>query len=223
MVDFDPVTFVVVLILLVAFAAAIIIGASANSKRSAEAEAKSKREREEEALRRQMFRQKVSSLRSQYGKITLEIPLQGAAVDWDDFTRRLLFFEESKVVYIDSRPVPFNKILGCTLTDNEQTISTTTGVEDTTVSTGSMIGRAIVGNMVAGRTGAILGASTASREKVVNTTTNHSVVHDYVLFLNVDDLTAPQYILKFGKDMESANEAASAFNVIVHRNHSSHN
>jgi hypothetical protein len=37
MVDFDPVTFVVVIILLVAFAAAIIIGASANSKRSAEA------------------------------------------------------------------------------------------------------------------------------------------------------------------------------------------
>lgn len=139
-------------------------------------------------------------------------------MDWDDFTRRLLFFEESKVVYIDSRPVPFNKILGCTLTDNEQTISTTTGVEDTTVSTGSMIGRAIVGNMVAGRAGAILGASTASREKVVNTTTNHSVVHDYVLFLNVDDLTAPQYILKFGKDMESANQAVSAFNVIVHRN-----
>lgn len=214
----DAIDFMMFFILLIVLSSVIIIAASSKRKQDVEEEAMAKREKEVNALRHQMFRQKVSSLRSQYGKITLEIPLQGAAVDWDDFTRRLLFFEESKVVYIDSRPVPFNKILGCTLTDNEQTISTTTGVEDTTVSTGSMIGRAIVGNMVAGRTGAILGASTASREKVVNTTTNHSVVHDYVLFLNVDDLTAPQYILRFGKDMESANQAVSAFNVIVHRN-----
>lgn len=223
MVDFDPVTFVVVIILLVAFAAAIIIGASANSKRSAEAEAKSKREREEEALRRQMLRQKLSAMRAQYGQITLEIPLQGAGVEWDDLSHRLIFFEESKVVFLGGRPLPFTKVLGCTLTDNKQTISTTKGVEETTVSTGSMIGRAIVGNMVAGRTGAIVGASTALQETSVNTTTSHSTLHDYVLLVNIDDLADPQRVLRFGKDMESANEAASAFNVIVHRNHSSHN
>lgn len=156
----------------------------------------------------------IKDLESQYGKTTLEIPLVGDK----EITNRVLFFETSSIAVVAGTSINFRKIIAYTLTDNQQTITTTTGNADTSTSTGSMAGRALVGGILLGGVGALAGATTAKKDTDISTTTSHTTTHDYIIYLSVDDMANPQRILKFGSDAESANKAASVFNIIINRN-----
>ena len=81
-----------------------------------------------------------------------------------------------------------------------------------------MAGRAIVGNVLFGKAGAMVGAMTADTVSETRTKTRHAVTHNYLLYLNIDDLSNPQRILAFGKNEEMAYKAASIFNIIIKRN-----
>lgn len=173
---------------------------------------------EEEKLRREnVYKERLQNLIDKYGEITIEFKEWGE-YEFDDFSPRILIFEQSSMAYIKGQEIPFNKILAFTLADNKQTISTTTGNASTNTSTGSMVGRALVGGVLMGGVGALAGATTASRETEINTTTRHDTSHDYIIYLNIDDIANPQRMLKFGNDAELANKVASVFNIIISRN-----
>ena len=164
------------------------------------------------------FANKIESLKSQFGEITLDISLLQGKLEWDNLAYRIFIFEEKQIAYIKDSPIPFKKILAYTLTDNQQTITTTRGNAETSTATGSMAGRALVGGVLLGVAGAIAGATTAKKDTEINTITRHSTRHEYVIYLNVDDMTNPQRVLKFGSDAESANKVANVFNIIINRN-----
>lgn len=156
----------------------------------------------------------VNELESKYGKITIKIPL----AEGDAIAGCALFFEDSSTAVVSGTPIEFRKILAYTLTDQQETIMTTRGNANTNTSTGSMAGRALVGGVLLGGMGALAGATTAKKDTTINTTTSHTTTHDYIIYLNIDDIANPQKVLKFGSDAESANKAAGVFNIIINRN-----
>lgn len=164
------------------------------------------------------FDEKMELLRNQYGNITIDIKLSNGNIKWDNLIYRILVFEEKGIAYVQDTPIPFKKILAYTLADNQQSIYTTIGTTNTETSTGSMAGRALVGGVLLGGAGAMVGAVTANKDTKINTTTSQTTTHDYIIYLSIDDMINPQRILKFGTDAESANKAASIFNIIINRN-----
>lgn len=75
---------------------------------------------------------------------------------------------ESQAIIASGRLIAFKDILSCSCSDNSQVLYNQTAHSTTTTDGGSMVGRAIVGGVIAGDAGAIIGGSTAQK----NTTTN---------------------------------------------------
>jgi len=176
----------------------------------------------QETRRKQLaeqYAQTRNELAQNYGDITIEIPLlaTGEGYNTSDY---LYFFEERKIILIDNTPILFDSVLSYTLTDNQHTISTTTGSAETSTSTGSIAGRALLGGVLLGGAGALAGAATAKKNTEINTTISHSTSHNYIIYLTIEDISNPQLILKFGSDDIAANKAASLFSIIIKRNNS---
>ena len=205
---------IIVLILL-----AVWIKSEANDKKKlAEKRAEQQRLDHERLAREKAYADRIKSYEASYGELTNESPLFGAVKEWDNPSFRIYVFEKSQVVLINEEVIGFDKILAYTLSDNSTTVSTTVGTTDTSTLTGSMAGRAIVGDLLFGKAGAMVGAMTADTVSETRTKTSHAVTHNYVLYLNIDDLANPQRLLKFGINEQTAYKAASIFNIIIKRN-----
>ena len=165
------------------------------------------------------YNSKIEELISTHGEITLDraLPYTGQFGGLE-LSSHLFIFEDTKVIVVNGEAIPFSKILAYSLVDNQQTIATTTGGSEIKTSTGSMVGRALVGGALFGGVGALAGATTAKKETEITTTTEHTTNHDYKIYLSINDIANPQRIIGFGKDEEAANKASSVFNIIISQN-----
>lgn len=157
-----------------------------------------------------------------YGKKTVDILVGG---DEEDFKSHFLVFEEPGILVVNNEDIRFADIIGFNLQDNSVTIATTSKpvcVTETSRSTGEMLGRAAVGGLFFGKEGALAGALTADQETVSHEIqpgmTETRVIHDYVVYINVNDLTNHTRRLHIGNDEEKANNIINVLNVIVVRN-----
>lgn len=208
------IVFAGVVITIVAYAKSVDSAEDARHIREME-RLKNKKEREEN------YAKALSELELKYGKTTIKISLPEGAGGGYYSTRissHLFFFEDASIVVINEEPISFKKILAYTLADNKETIAKTIGNEDTHTSTGSMASRALIGGALLGGVGALAGAATAKKKTEINTVTHHKTSHDYILYLSIDDLANPQRVIKFRSDADSANKAASVFDIIINRN-----
>lgn len=181
------------------------------------------RQLEEEEKRRQeeaAFTAKLDSLEASYGQCTSDIYLWGKNSNLEN---HILIFEEGSMLVMKGEEIPFSKVLGFALNDDTETIvqNTTQYTSTTKTSTGSMLGRAVVGGVLLGGVGALAGASTAKKETTtvptVGTSTS-TTKHHYVLYLSLDDLSNPTREIKLGSDTKKAQNVASIFNIIIQRN-----
>ena len=135
---------------------------------------------------------------------------------------RFYVFEQSQIVIFTKEIIPFSKIIGYNLTDNQVTISENVGYESkTTTSTGSMIGRAVVGGVLTGGIGAVIGATTAKKNTVTTPVQDNvvaSVTHDFKIYVNLNDLSNPTIIICVGRNTDTAYQIANILNIIVERN-----
>ena len=135
---------------------------------------------------------------------------------------RFYVFEQSQIVIFTKEIIPFSKIIGYNLTDNQVTISENVGYESkTTTSTGSMIGRAVVGGVLTGGIGAVIGATTAKKNTVTTPIQDNvvaSVTHDFKIYVNLNDLSNPTKIICVGHNTDTAYQIANILNIIVERN-----
>lgn len=157
-----------------------------------------------------------------YGKKTVDI-LVGK--DEECFGDHLLVFEQASILVVKNEDIRFADIIGFNLQDNPVTVATTTKpafVTETSTSTGDMLGRAVVGGLFFGKEGALAGALTAEQETVAHeiepSITKSRVVHDYVVYINVNDLANHTRRIHVGDDEEKANNIVNVLNVIVQRN-----
>lgn len=127
---------------------------------------------------------------------------------------------------LNGEEIAFNKILGFTLQDDSKTIMTSdvaSYTSTTKTSTGSMLGRAVVGGMLTGGLGAVAGAVTAKKKTITTPNQNQSktttsIKHNYMCYVNVNDLANPIREILLGEDSQKVQTVANILNVIITRN-----
>lgn len=168
------------------------------------------------------FNNQWQELSNKYGECTTDICI-GAS---KDIKQHLYVFEESAVIVLNGEEIAFNKILGFVLQDDSKTIMTSdvaSYTSSTKTSTSSMIGRAAVAGMLTGGLGAVIGAATAKKETTITPNQSKAITttlikHNYICYVNVNDLTNPIREILLGGDPQKAQMVANIFNVIIERN-----
>lgn len=178
--------------------------------------------RENERKQRKDEEEKYNTVYNKYttrlGECTADINL-GA---WNEkrIDKRLLVFETSNIVIINSAEYKFSNILGFSLVDDATSETITTSAGNAKTSTGSMIGRAVVGGVLTGGLGAVAGAATAKKNINTDATSHTKTKHNYTLYINVNDIQNPIISIPIGDNSTKAQKLAAIFNVIIERNKS---
>jgi hypothetical protein len=108
------------------------------------------------------FQLQLEELKRQYGDYSFDMVL--GYFQENNMEKHILVFVSSKILYIANEPMPFEKIIGFELKDNQTTVTKTTSLKyKTSTNTGSMLGRAVVGGILTGGVGAVVGAATAKK------------------------------------------------------------
>ncbi|MDD4429180.1 MAG: hypothetical protein PHG64_12445 [Paludibacter sp.] len=176
-------------------------------RRMEEQELERKRRMEEEELKKQ---QKIEK-ETLYGPLTREIAGYSSLPVIE-------LYDEKDVIFIGDRELKYKMILGYNLDDNTQTI-TQGGNMQAKTSTGSMLGRGIVGGVLLGGVGALAGAATAKKNIQTDarvTTTRHS----YKVHIYIASPTDPLLTIECGAYNNYARDLAATLNYIIHKNNS---
>lgn len=203
-------------IVIFAFAIFAVIQSSVQSSKDREEQAKKDKEKEESERRNtNKYNQDLYSLSEKYGESTLVIDILGVG-DAKSVDSAIIVYEPKSIIRIMGKMYNFKDIIGVSISDNQKIVHGQI-VSSTKTSTGSMVGRAVVGDLVAGPVGSIIGGSTASK----NTTSvqgDDSIVHDYTIHINVNDISNPIVHINTWNDSELTNKIVGLINVIIERN-----
>lgn len=122
----------------------------------------------------------------------------------------IMAFEVKEIIYINGNNYQFKDILSCTINNiNNSTYKTTTDISST-------IGRALVGGIIAGETGAIIGAVTAPQ--VTQNCIDNIQDSKYNIIITINSLSNPNLVIEVS-DKYLADEIYSIMQVIINRNH----
>lgn len=208
-----------IVLILFAFAVIFLVRRHDKKKEQEDEERDRIRRRNREQWREKQeaeYNTQRTKLTGRLGECVLDIDL-GDYEEYDINTHVMLF-EASQIIRIKTQEYKFSDILGYSLVDDatSETITISTGTAKT--STGSMLGRAVVGGVLTGGLGAVAGAATAKKNISDNATSQTATMHNYTLYINVNSLQEPTISLNLGNDVSIAQKLAGAVNVIIERN-----
>ena len=173
-------------------------------------------EREERNRAEYAVQKEIESLKEKYGKLTSCIRLE----KWGekaDLKKQILVFGESSLLYIGGKEVLFKDIISYSITDDYRIKHGEVEYEsETKTSTGSLIGRGAVGAIVGGGVGAVIGASSASKNTTtIGTQKDDTIIHKYSLSINIRSLECPLIRISLGDSTKKAEEVNAIFTYIV--------
>jgi type II secretory pathway pseudopilin PulG len=180
---------------------------------------KSKREQAElERKRREEEREKAEkAYRAWYSRYVAENGAPDKTIEIEEFNRDNVIHvhEAAKQIYICGKTYDFKDIISCTFSDSPTVIKG--AVKAVTKSNdGSTIGRAIVGDVIAGSAGAIIGGTTGKKTTEFHQE-NDRTVHDYTVVININSIANPVLRIHTGEDGKLTNEIVGLMNVIIAR------
>lgn len=197
----------------------IIIGAIFSTIYQSGQEAEKKEQEEKARLEREKKlkarTEKYNSLKQQF-LTTNGTPTKSIVIDELDLNSEIHVYEQTKKVFILGKEYSFKDIMSCTYSDNPRVIKgKVTAV--TKSSNGSVIGRSIVGDVVAGPAGAIIGGTTA-KKNTEYIQEDDKTVHDYTVIININSIAEPIIRIHTGERGKLTNEIVGLMNVIITRN-----
>ncbi|MBO7282889.1 MAG: hypothetical protein J6U73_05770 [Alistipes sp.] len=213
----DPVSAGIVLGIVIIAGIIYALVDSQNSKEAQEAEEKKRQQRAEDKKRaEESVQRSIGQLSDKYGRLSNTIRLEKWG-DMPDIKKCLLVFGESELLYIDGREVLFKDIISYSITDDYRIKhGEVEYTSETNTSTGSLLGRSAAGAVLGGGVGAVIGASSASK----NTTTigiqkDDTIIHKYSLSINVRSLENPLIRMNLGDSTKKAEEVNAIFAYII--------
>lgn len=132
-----------------------------------------------------------------------------------DLNSEIHVYEGSKKVFIMGKEYSFKDVMSCSVSSRDR-IERGNVTVITESNNGSVIGRAIVGDIVAGPAGAIIGGSTA-KQKTEYIQGDDRVVHDYTVNITMNSISEPNIRINTGERPKLTNEIVSLMNVIIAR------
>lgn len=172
--------------------------------------------RQEQEDKRRCYEAQLRSLESNTGRADKTI-----VIGENDLNQEIRVYAPSREVFILGRTYPFQKILSCSFTDNvnvKKGQTTIKSVGTTKADNANTIKRAVVGGLIGGVAGAAVGGTTGKK----NTTTtsvvsqgNDTTVHDYTVWIGLQDIVTPMIEIHIGKDSRKVNEVVALMNAII--------
>lgn len=159
----------------------------------------------------ELIRQRKIEKEKLYGPLTRELGGFSSIVP-------IQIYDEKDVIFIGDRELKYKMILGYTLSDNSHTI-TQGGNMQAKTSTGSMIGRGIVGGVLLGGVGALAGAATA-KQNIQKEESQTFTQHSFFVYIDVASPTDPLITISCGVYGNMARTIAATLNYIIHKNSS---
>lgn len=194
-----------------------------NSKKEEKRRKWAEKRKIDEENRLRLAEQKEVEKENKYNKLTALMSSPNKIIEYD-YDHYIMVDESMSQIMLNEHVYNFKDILNYTMSDNATVIQKHSGgaIRSTSsTDTGSMLGRAVVGGVLAGGVGAAIGGSTAKREitsSVAPTTTKSSTIHDFLIAVTVNSLSNPIERLKLGEDEHNANEICALLSVIISRN-----
>ena len=196
--------------------------------------AQEKKRKEEKQAKRERWRQKLAEEEAtkelkttQYEEAKAAIlgemgePDKTIFIEELDINKEIRAYSESRKVVILGKEYGFDSILDCQCSDDSHVVkgqTTITSKGTSAADNGSMIGRAVVGGLVAGSAGAIIGGSTAKKNTSSTSVVNHGkdiTKHNYTVWISVKDIANPLIQIPIGGDEVKANEIVSLMSAII--------
>lgn len=128
----------------------------------------------------------------------------------------IIVSEECSVLCLAGTDYKFQDILNVQIHDNSRVIKSAISATAKT-KTGSMVGRTIVGDVIAGPVGGIIGGVTAKKQIDIGEQESRTE-HNYSLYVTVNDLSRPVVKILIGRDEDILNEVYSILSIIINRN-----
>lgn len=177
---------------------------------------KLRQEAEDQKCAEDKVQEAVHQLTNKYGRLSNTIRLEKWG-DMPDIKKCLLFFGESELLYVDGREVWFKDIISYCITDDNRIIhGEVEYTSKTSTSMGSLLGRSAVGTVLGGGLGAVIGASSASKNTTtIGTQKNDIIIHRYSLLINVRSLEDPLIRINLGSSTKKAEEVNAIFAYII--------
>lgn len=135
-----------------------------------------------------------------------------------DLNSEIHVYESTKKVFIMGKEYSFNDVMSCTVSSRDR-IERGNITAITESNNGSIVGRAVVGDIVAGPVGAIIGGSTA-KQQTEYVHGDDKVVHNYTINITMNSISEPNIRINTGERPKLTNEIVSLMNVIIARKES---
>lgn len=208
--NLEPWVYVVLVVFGIIAGLAFISSEEQENKRKQQAE-KARKEREEK------LRIKTEEYNTQKQQFIAEngTPDKSIVIEQLDLNAEIHVYETSKQIFIQGKKYAFKDIMSCTFSDSPRVIKgKVTAV--TKSKNGDVIGRAIVGDLVAGSAGAVIGGTTANKHTEF-TQGEDRTVHDYTVIITVNSISNPVLRIHTGERGKLTNEIVGLMNVIIAR------
>ena len=199
--------FVIVILIIVITVVSVLVDAG-KSNAIAEAEKEKRRKKlENKKNAEEIVQERIGKLIGKYGHLSNAIRLEKLG-DMPDIKKCFLVFGDSELLYVDDKVVLFKDIISYSITDDYRIKhGAVEYTSKTNTSSGSLLGRSAAGAVLAGGVGAVIGASSASK----NTTTigaqkDDTIIHNYSLSINVKSLESPLIRINLGNLTQKAEE-----------------
>lgn len=184
------------------------------SNESAKEEERKKQQREQQQA---AFNAKVAEYEASKKRFVEQNgePDKTIVIEQYNLNSEISVYEDTKSIFILGKKYAFKDVVSCTFSDSPQTVhGKMTAV--TKSKNGSVIGRSIVGDVVAGPAGAVIGGTTAKKQTEF-TQGNDRTVHDYTVIINMDSISNPIIRIHTGEDGKLTNEIVGLMNVVIRR------
>lgn len=199
---------------IVAFALLMaMVGISESRKHKKENDAARKSAEDRHKEQKELSDKCWNSTRRCFGEPTTVVSLDGS--DW--FWKQFIVYDEEETVCLAGLSYAFEEVLGYSMEDDKVTVGGNVVETVSSVDNGSMIGRAVLGKAVAGKAGAVIGGATA-RRRTRYVRDDVETVHDFMIFVKLDNMKHPMVKLRIGDDEDTALQVSALLDIIIRKN-----
>lgn len=133
----------------------------------------------------------------------------------NDINCEIHVYENEKKVFIMGKEYSFRDVLSCTSSTRQKIVrGNVTAVTES--NNGSVIGRSVVGGIIAGPAGAVIGGSTA-KQQTEFIHEDDQIDNYYTVIINMDSIKEPVITIFTGKDSKLTHEIVALMNAIIAR------